>query len=122
MKTIYGIAALQALNSLEGKSLPLRFAYSAARNRRLLIELADVYEKKRKELLNQYGMRDEKNELVVKEGNVELMDPKAFADGMNVLNFEEVDPGLIQIPIADFPENIEMGIIEALIAAEIVKD
>jgi hypothetical protein len=116
MKTYEAIAALEALNKIT-TSVPLKFAYAAARNRRELSEFVTTYEASRKALLNQYGKKKEDGELDIDEhGNVQLVDAQAFAKAMTALHNEDLpDLKLHQVALADFPADIDLGVMEALL-------
>jgi hypothetical protein len=122
MKTIHAINAMQALNAIDGKALPLKFAYGAARNRRLLSEFAEVYEAKRKELIDRFGKKDDAGALMVTEGNAQIDDPKAFNEAFQLLCDEDVPLTLHQVELKDFPPDMHLGVMEALITAGMVKD
>ena len=62
MKTYEAIAALEALNKITA-SVPLKFAYAAARNKRKLGEFVTTYEDNRRALLMKYGKKKEDGEL-----------------------------------------------------------
>lgn len=122
MKTHEAIAALEALTKIAGsdKPMPLKFAYAAARNRRKLGEFVQVYEASRIALLKQHGKKKEgSDELEIDDkGNVPLTDAAAFAKGMAVLdlNGEDVpDLKLHQVALADFPADIDLGVMDALL-------
>lgn len=116
MKTYEAIAALEALNKIT-TTVPLKFAYAAARNKRELGEFVTAYEASRKALLNQYGKKKEDGELDIDDqGNVQLVDAQAFAKGMNDLHTEEVpELKLHAVALADFPADIDLSVMEALL-------
>lgn len=116
MKTYEAIAALEALNRIAA-SVPLKFAYAAARNKRKLGEFAQVYEASRQALLKLHGVKKEDGELDIDAtGNVKLVDAPAFAKGMTELHEQDVaDLKMHQVAIADFPADIDLGIMEALL-------
>jgi hypothetical protein len=116
MKTLEAIAVLDALNIIatRAESLPMKFAYAAAKNRRKLAEFADVYQAKRNELLEQFGKKDEQGVLVVKDGNVEIIDPAAFTAAFNELTSVEAEVSLHTLAISDFPQNMDLAVMDAL--------
>jgi hypothetical protein len=116
MKTLDAISAFDALAKLSqsGESLPLRFAYAAAKNRRRLAEFVEVYEKKRRELIDQFGKKDEKGALEVNEGNFLLADPEGFTAAYKVLNDEDVPLDLHKVALADFPATIGLDVMNNL--------
>lgn len=119
MKTYEAIAALEALNKITAgeKPQPLKFAYAAARNKRKLGEFVQTYEASRQALLKQYGAKKEDGELDIDDtGNVKLVDAPAFAKGMTELHEQDVaDLKVHQVALADFPADIDLGIMEALL-------
>ena len=116
MKTYEAIAALEALNKIT-TTVPLKFAYAAARNKRKLGEFVQTYEASRKALLNQYGKKKEDGELDIDDqGNVQLVDAQAFAKGMSELHTEDLpDLKLHQVALENFPADIDLGVMEALL-------
>ena len=116
MKTYEAIAALEALNKIT-VSVPLKFAYAAARNKRKLGEFVQTYEASRQALLNQYGKKKEDGELDIDDqGNVQLVDAQAFAKGMNDLHTEDLpDLKLHQVALENFPADIDLSVMEALL-------
>ena len=117
MKTCEAIAALEALNKITA-SVPLKFAYAAARSKSNLGEFAQFYETKRQALLKQYGAKKEDGELDIDaNGNVKLIDIPAFSKGLAELNEKDVtDLKLLhQVALADFPANIDLSVMEALL-------
>ena len=116
MKTYEAIAALEALNKITA-SVPLKFAYAAARNKRKLGEFVQAYETSRQALLKQHGKKKEDGELDIDDtGNVKLVDAPAFAKGMAELHEQDVaDLKMHQVTLADFPADIDLGVMEALL-------
>ena len=116
MKTYEAIAALEALNKITA-SVPLKFAYAAARNKRKLGEFVQTYEASRQALLKLHGTKKEDGELDIDEhGNVQLVDAQAFAKAMTALHNEDLpDLKLHQVALADFPADIDLGVMEALL-------
>lgn len=113
------IAALEALNKITAgeKPQPLKFAYAAARNKRKLGEFVQTYEASRQALLKQYGDKKEDGELNIDDqGNVKLVDAPAFGKAMAALHNEDLpDLKLHQVALADFPADIDVGVMEALL-------
>ena len=116
MKTYEAIAALEALNKITA-SVPLKFAYAAARNKRKLGEFVQAYETSRQALLKQHGAKKADGELDIDDtGNVKLVDAPAFAKGMAELHEQDVaDLKMHQVTLADFPADIDLGVMEALL-------
>ena len=116
MKTYEAIAALEALNKIT-TSVPLKFAYAAARNKRDLGEFVQIYEASRQALLKQHGDKKEDGELNIDDqGNVKLVDAPAFGKAMTALHNEDLpDLKLHQVALADFPADIDLGVMEALL-------
>ncbi len=116
MKTYEAIAALEALNKITA-SVPLKFAYAAARNKRKLGEFVQAYETSRQALLKQHGAKKADGELDIDDtGNVKLVDAPAFAKGMAELHEQDVaDLTMHQVTLADFPADIDLGVMEALL-------
>lgn len=116
MKTYEAIAALEALNKIT-VSVPLKFAYAAARNKRKLGEFVQAYETSRQALLKQHGAKKEDGELDIDDaGNVKLIDAPAFGKGMAELHEQDVaDLTMHQVALADFPADIDLGVMEALL-------
>ena len=119
MKTYEAIAALEALNKIAAgdAKTPLKFAYAAARNRRKLDEFVRTYEASRQALLKQYGQKKEDGELDIDDqGNVKLVDAKAFAEAMAALHGEDLpELKLHAVALADFPADIDLGVMDALL-------
>lgn len=95
--------SLKKLNTAEG--LPFKIALSIARDIKSIDEVLQVYENKRKELINKYGEKDENGELVIKDGNVKLTDRAAFVNEFNALAMEDVDIEIKKISVDDL-ENV----------------
>ena len=116
MKTYEAIAALEALNKITA-SVPLKFAYAAARNKRKLGEFVQTYEASRQALLKLHGTKKEDGELDIDDqGNVQLVDAQAFAKGMNDLHTEDLpDLKLHQVALENFPADIDLSVMEALL-------
>lgn len=119
MKTYEAIAALEALNKITfgEKPLPLKFAYAAARNKRKLGEFVQAYETSRQALLKMHGAKKEGGDLDIDaNGNVKLVDAPAFARGMAELHAQDVaELKVHQVALADFPADIDLGVMEALL-------
>ena len=119
MKTYEAIAALEALNKIAAgdAKTPLKFAYAAARNKRKLGEFVQTYEASRQALLKLHGTKKEDGELDIDDtGNVKLVDAPAFAKGMAELHEQDVaDLKMHQVTLADFPADIDLGVMEALL-------
>jgi hypothetical protein len=49
------------------------------------------------------------------DGNVQLADAEAFKAAFTALGESEVDPRLHRIALEDFPKDIEIGVMEALL-------
>lgn len=90
---------LKKLNDTEG--LPFKVALSLSKDIREIDDILTVYEQKRKELINKYGKKNEKGELMVNNDQVELIDKTAFANEFNQLVSEDVDLKLTKIRIDD---------------------
>ena len=116
MKTYEAIAALEALNKIT-TTVPLKFAYAAARNKRKLGEFVQTYEASRQALLKQHGEKKENGELNIDDqGNVKLLDAPAFGKAMADLHAEDLpDLMLHQVALADFPADIDLSVMEALL-------
>ena len=95
--------SLKKLNTAEG--LPFKTALSIAKDIKEIDEVLQVYENKRRELINKYGKKDENGELIIKNDNVELTDRIAFASEFNALTMEDVDIEVKKIAIDDL-ENV----------------
>ena len=116
MKTYEAIAALEALNKIT-TTVPLKFAYAAARNKRKLGEFVQTYETSRQALLKQHGEKKEDGELNIDDqGNVKLLDAPAFGKAMADLHAEDLpDLKLHQVALENFPADIDLGVMEALL-------
>lgn len=113
------LAAHEALNKIShgDKPIPVRFAYAATRNRRMLAELVQAYEESRQSLLQAHGKRDEAGQLVIVDGNVQLEDTAAFSEAFAAIymqDFPEVK--LHQVALEDFPKDIDMAVMDGLMA------
>ena len=64
-----------------------------------------IYENKRKELINKYGEKDENGELVIKDDGVKLTNHAAFVNEFNTLTMEDVDIEIKKISVDDL-ENV----------------
>jgi hypothetical protein len=95
--------SLKKLNTAEG--LPFKTALSIARDIKNIEEVLQVYENKRKELVNKYGEKDENGELVIKDDSVKLTDRAAFVNEFNALAMEDVDIEIKKISVDDL-ENV----------------
>lgn len=95
--------SLKKLSTAEG--LPFKTALSIARDIKEIDEVLQVYENKRKELVNKYGEKDENGELVIKDDNVKLTDRTAFVNEFNALAMEDVDIEIKKISVNDL-ENV----------------
>jgi hypothetical protein len=137
MKTTEALSTLSALNGLGGRSLPIKFSYAAARNRRMLSEFAQVYEAKRMELLDQFAKKDEAGKLVTIKvtskndkgedvehdtGQAELADADGFEAAYKALNAEDVDIVLHQVKLDDCPPDMDIVLMDALIGGGMIAD
>ena len=95
--------SLKKLNTAEG--LPFKTALSIAKDIKEIDEVLQVYENKRRELINKYGKKDENGELIIKDNNIELTDHTAFVSEFNALTMENVDIEVKKIAIDDL-ENV----------------
>lgn len=96
--------SLKKLNTAEG--LPFKTALSIAKDIKEIDEVLQVYENKRRELINKYGKKDENGELIIKNDNIELTDRTAFISEFNALTMENVDIEVKKIAIDDL-ENVK---------------
>ena len=95
--------SLRKLNTAEG--LSFKTALSIAKNIKEIDEVLQVYENKRKELINKYGEKDEKGELITEGDNVKLTNRAAFVNEFNALAMEDVDIEIKKISVDDL-ENV----------------
>lgn len=95
--------SLKKLNTAEG--LPFKTALYIAKDIKEIDEVLQVYENKRRELINKYGKKDENGELIIKDNNIELIDRTAFVNEYNGLVMEDVDIDIKKITIDDL-ENV----------------
>ena len=95
--------SLKKLSTAEG--LPFRTALSIAKDIKEIDEVLQVYENKRRELINKYGKKDDNGELIIKNNNIELIDRSAFVGEYNGLVMEDVDIEVKKIAIDDL-ENV----------------
>lgn len=95
--------SLKKLNTAEG--LPFKTALYIAKDIKEIDEVLQVYENKRKELINKYGEKDENGELVIKDDSVKLTDRAAFINEFNALAMEDVDIEIKKISVDDL-ENV----------------
>ena len=95
--------SLKKLNTAEG--LSFKTALSIAKNIKEIDEVLQVYENKRKELINKYGEKDEKGELITEGDNVKLTNRAAFVNEFNALAMEDVDIEIKKISVDDL-ENV----------------
>lgn len=95
--------SLKKLNTAEG--LPFKTALSIAKDIKEIDEVLQVYENKRRELINKYGKKDENGELIIKNDNIELTDRAAFTNEFNTLAMEDVDIEIKKISVDDL-ENV----------------
>lgn len=95
--------SLKKLNTAEG--LPFKTALSIAKDIKEIDEVLQVYENKRRELINKYGEKDEKGELVTEGDNVKLTNRAAFTNEFNTLAMEDVDIEIKKISVDDL-ENV----------------
>lgn len=96
--------SLKKLNTAEG--LPFKTALSIAKDIKEIDEVLQVYENKRRELINKYGKKDDNGELIIKDDNIELTDRTAFVSEFNSLTMEDVDIEVKKIAIDDL-ENVK---------------
>ena len=96
--------SLKKLNTAEG--LPFKTALSIAKDIKEIDEVLQVYENKRRELINKYGKKDDNGELIIKNDNIELIDHTAFVSEFNALTMEDVDIEVKKIAIDDL-ENVK---------------
>lgn len=96
--------SLKKLNTAEG--LPFKTALSIAKDIKEIDEVLQVYENKRRELINKYGKKDKDGELIIKDDNIELTDRTAFVSEFNALTMEDVDIEVKKIAIDDL-ENVK---------------
>lgn len=95
--------SLKKLNATMG--LPFRTALSIAKDIKEIDDVLQIYEKKRKELINKYGEKDEKGKLVTEGDNVKLTNRAAFTNEFNTLAMEDVDIEIKKISVDDL-ENV----------------
>lgn len=125
MKTIDALIALRAINAMDGRPIPMKFSYAAARNRRKLLDLAEAYEKRRKELIEQFGEKDEAGKLKTDKDNTKFLigDQEGFDAAIKALGEEDVPLMLHKVAISDFPATgVEIGVMEAFIVADMLID
>ena len=96
--------SLKKLNTAEG--LPFKTALYIAKDIKEIDEVLQVYENKRRELINKYGKKDDNGELIIKNNNIELTDRTAFVSEFNALTMEDVDIEVKKIAIDDL-ENVK---------------
>ena len=95
--------SLKKLNTAEG--LPFKTALSIAKGIREIDEVLQVYENKRRELINKYGKKDDNGELITEGDNVKLTNRAAFVNEFNALAMEDVDIEIKKISVDDL-ENV----------------
>lgn len=87
--------SLKKLNTAEG--LPFKTALSIARDINKIDEVLEVYDNKRKQLIEKYGKKDDNGNLVTENGNAMLKDSNAFANDYNKMVLEDVDLDITKI-------------------------
>lgn len=91
--------ALKKLNETEG--LPFKVALRLSIDIRKIDDILEVYERKRRELINKYGKKDENGELLINNDQAVLTDKVAFSNEFSALVMEEVDLNMKTIKIDD---------------------
>lgn len=105
MKLYEIVESRDSLRKLNTAELPFKTALSLARDIKNIDEVLQIYENKRKELINKYGEKDENGKLIIKDDNVKLTDQAAFANEFNTLAMEDVDIEIKKISINEL-ENV----------------
>lgn len=83
---------LIGLRAAGGSKFNGKLAYAIALTRRSLTDVAESYDEVRKELVAKYAKKlDENGNPVEKDGQVELSDPKAFAEEHKAVLDREVE-------------------------------
>ena len=68
-----------------------------ARDINKIDEVLEVYDNKRKQLIEKYGKKDDNGNLVTENGNTMLKDSNAFANDYNKMVLEDVDLDITKI-------------------------
>jgi hypothetical protein len=98
MKLYQIINAKESLKKLnEADGLSFKTALTIARDINKIDEVLEVYDNKRKQLIEKYGKKDDNGNLVTENGNAMLKDSNAFANDYNKMVLEDVDLDITKI-------------------------
>lgn len=90
------------LNNVGTKKLPVKLSFVLARNLKKLQEVVQDIDAKRNELLNRYGEKDEKGELIVGEnGSVKIPEAEKFMDELNEVLNADIEITLDKVTVED---------------------
>lgn len=80
----------KGLEELYDKHLPIKLSFSITKNLKIINEYEDFFEKERIKLINYYGQRDDKDNLIVKEdGSVKINNLSKFLEELDELSNSE---------------------------------
>ena len=85
---------LQLYNSIElliNKKLPIKVSFIISKNRKKLLQIKDLFEQQRQNLIKNYAEKDKNNEIIIDENNkVKILNIKSFEkEYNNLLNMEQ---------------------------------
>lgn len=120
------------LSGVGAKELPVKMSFVLSRNLKKLREVVQDIDAKRNELLNKYGEKDDKGELIVADnGSVKIPDADKFMAELNEVLNADVDITLDKVTEADIEKCDnekydsltvdEIGALEYMMAQEAAK-
>lgn len=119
MKVVELITLGQTINQYLQPDAPLlgaKLGYTLAVNSRRFAEFAVSYDKKFRELIEAYAVKNENGSLKIDENNnVTITDINAFNKSVEVLQSEEANFNSAQIGISEIPDSVPAYVISALL-------
>lgn len=120
MKIGEAIDLEKKLMDISGKRLPVKVAYSIARNLSELQKISESFESARLSMIRQYGEKDANGEILTDDqGNVKISNMNAFIVEMTNLLDSEEDISIRKIPVEELEKCDESNEYDSLSIGDI---
>ena len=106
-----GIAAIMRA----GNPLPTTFGFVLAVNAEKLKPACAAFDAARQKLIEEHGSRDEGGNLAVQDGNITLVNPKAYNAAMTELADQDAGVEVINISVDKLPAEMEPATVAMLL-------
>lgn len=108
LKTIVNPNTTTAMNSILGIPMPLKASYQLSKIAKKLQAEIEGFNETRMGAIKRLAVKDEKGELVVKDGQVEFTDENKEIFLKEISDLGEVEVAIDPIPLSHFGEKVEI--------------